>query len=109
MISRADDKNAPAGTYLSVDLEKIRYNAAKAAEVCRGRGIEPVAVTKGFSADPVIVRAITESGIEALADARIENVRRLREAGFRQHITLIRIPMISQADEVAALKEVTGL
>ncbi|MBQ1908066.1 MAG: alanine/ornithine racemase family PLP-dependent enzyme [Firmicutes bacterium] len=93
------------GTHLTVDLKKIRYNAARVAELCRQRGIEPVAVTKGFSADPVITRAITDAGIESLADARVENVRRLREVGFGQRVTLIRIPMISQADDVVSLCE----
>ncbi|MBQ4506580.1 MAG: alanine/ornithine racemase family PLP-dependent enzyme [Firmicutes bacterium] len=94
-----------SGTHLTADLDKIRYNAAKTAELCRAHGIAPVAVTKGFAADPAIVRAIVDGGIEKLADARVENVRKLREAGFDNHMTLIRIPMLSQADEVVSLCE----
>lgn len=105
-MKRYEAPGAPpqgAGTRLTADLEKIRYNAARVAEVCRAHGIEPVAVTKGFSADPAVVRAIVDGGIDSLADARIENIRSLREAGLGRHMTLIRIPMVSQAEEVVRL------
>lgn len=41
-------------------------------------------------------------GITKLADARLENVLRLRRHGFTQPFTLLRIPMLSQAKEVVA-------
>ena len=59
-------------------------------------------MTKGVSAEEHIVSAILAGGITKLADARLENVFRLRRSGFRQPITLLRIPMLSQAELVTS-------
>ncbi|MBO5573058.1 MAG: alanine/ornithine racemase family PLP-dependent enzyme [Clostridium sp.] len=88
------------GNILEIDLRKISENAAAVREVCGRHDIEVLGVTKGFSALPEIVGAIVEGGIEKLADARLENVEMLREEGFRNHMTLLRIPMVSRADRV---------
>lgn len=88
------------GTYLEIELGKISENARRVARLCAENGIEVLGVTKGFSAAPCIVRAIAEGGINKFADARLENVIRLRERGFEQNMTLLRIPMLSQAKKV---------
>lgn len=92
--------NLTYGTHLVVDLNKIAENSKKVVELCAGHGIEVLGVTKGFSAEPRIVSAMLQGGITKLADARLENVMRLRRHGFTQHITLLRIPMISQVNRV---------
>ncbi len=65
------------GPHLAVDLDKITENARRVTELCNAHGIEALGVTKGFSAQPQIVSAMLR-GIEKLADARLENVIRLR-------------------------------
>ena len=96
---------AKRGTHLVVDLRRIEENARRVKEVCSAHGVEVLGVTKGFSAEPNIVSAMVAGGIEKLADARLENVLRLRRHGFRQHVTLLRIPMLSQAEQVVAACE----
>ena len=91
------------GTHLVVDLQRIKENAGKVRDVCLARGVEVLGVTKGVSAEEHIVSAILAGGITRLADARLENVIRLRRSGFRQPITLLRIPMLSQAEQVTAV------
>ena len=88
------------GTFLEIDLSKLRENSRKTAELCARHGIEVLGVTKGFSAIPEIVQAMADGGITKFADARLENVKMLRSRGFLQHMTLLRIPMLSQAEEV---------
>ncbi|MBP2664704.1 MAG: orr [Firmicutes bacterium] len=68
---------------LEVDLDKIKYNAAKIVELCHSHGIEVLGVTKGFTAIPQIVTAILEGGVDGLADARMENIwgRLLKKSG----------------------------
>ncbi|MBR3059634.1 MAG: alanine/ornithine racemase family PLP-dependent enzyme [Oscillospiraceae bacterium] len=90
------------GTHLVVDLQRITENARKVKAVCEARGVEVLGVTKGVSAEEHIVSAILAGGITKLADARLENVFRLRRSGFRQPITLLRIPMLSQAELVTS-------
>jgi predicted amino acid racemase len=88
------------GTFLEIDLKKLTENSRKTMELCAKQGIEVLGVTKGFSAIPEIVRAMADGGITKFADARLENIKMLRSNGFLQHMTLLRIPMLSQADEV---------
>ena len=93
------------GTFLEIDLNKITENSRRVKEVCDIRNIEVLGVTKGFSAIPRIVRAMTEGGIDKLADSRLENISSLREAGFNNHMTLLRIPMLSSVKKVIALAD----
>lgn len=85
---------------LEVDLEKIRYNSIQVVEKCHQKGIAVIGVTKGFSAMHKIVSAMVEGGIDGLADSRMENVIELRERGFTQPITMLRLPRLSDVINV---------
>ncbi|CQR71994.1 alanine racemase [Sporomusa ovata DSM 2662] len=85
---------------LEVDLDKIKYNAARIVELCHSRGIAVLGVTKGFTAIPQIVLAILAGGVDGLADARMENILELRNEGCLESITLLRIPRLSNVDNV---------
>ncbi len=58
------------------------------------------AVTKAVCGHPAIARAMLDGGAAGLAEARLSNVKRLRQAGVTCAITLIRTPMQSQVDDV---------
>jgi len=88
------------GTYLEIDLDKIRDNSKIIVEKCRPLGIEVLGVTKGFSAKPRIVKAMIQGGITDLADSRLENIMALRKKGFTQGMTLLRIPRLSAVKKV---------
>lgn len=85
---------------LEVDLAKLRSNTALVVEKCRESGISVLGVTKGFSAIPQIVSAMIDGGVDGLADARLENLIELRSAGFTQAMTLLRIPRLSNVQNV---------
>ncbi|SMD07856.1 alanine racemase [Sporomusa malonica] len=85
---------------LDIDLDKIRYNAAQVKQMCQQQGIAVLGVTKGFSAIPEIVSAMLAGGVDGLADARMENIVELRNVGFDQPITLLRIPRLSNVKNV---------
>jgi len=90
----------PGTTVLEIDLDKIKYNTAQIVERCHRKGIEVIGVTKGFSAIHQIVSAMVDGGIDGLADSRMENIIELREKGFTQPMTLLRIPRLSNVMEV---------
>jgi predicted amino acid racemase len=85
---------------LEIDLEKIMNNADKVVKKCRQQGIQVIGVTKGFSAMHQIVGAMLAGGIEELADARMENIVELRNRGISNSITLLRIPRLSNVENV---------
>lgn len=85
---------------LEINLDKIKYNTAAVVERCRQKDISVLGVTKGFSAHSRIVRAMVEGGVDGLADARMENIIEMRDAGFHLSITLLRIPQLSDVQNV---------
>ena len=63
----------------AVPIGKVRDNAR--AVVGRLQGISVVAVTKVTCGSPQVGRAMLGGGAKALADSRLENIQRLRDAG----------------------------
>ena len=85
---------------IEVDLRKIRHNTRTVVARLNPRGIRVTAVTKALCGHPVIAQALLDSGATGLAEARLSNVKRLRETGMTCPITLIRTPMLSQVDDI---------
>ncbi len=87
---------------IEFDLDKIRYNTRHLVQRLGLRGIGVTGVTKAVCGNPDIARAMLDGGVTGLADARIENVERMRSAGIICPMRLIRSPMQSQADRITA-------
>lgn len=85
---------------LMIDRGKLYHNACLIKNMCSKYGIEVVAVTKGYCAMKDITDVILSAGIKKLADSRILNIKRMREYGIKNHIMLIRIPMLSEIPDV---------
>lgn len=81
-----------------IDLEKLRENAKKLSEYLGQKGIETVAVTKVFGADPHVLKAYYDGGIRHFADARIQNLERIDPAFGKR--MLLRIPMHSELERL---------
>lgn len=82
--------------HLDVMEENMRAIAAKSAS----HGISVWGVTKGLSAPVEMASRIAETGISAIADSRVKNIRRMKDAGIKIPYVLIRIPMRSELEEV---------
>lgn len=85
---------------IEVDLSKIHRNTESVVRRLGPRGIDVTGVTKAVCGHPAIAQAMLNGGVAGLADARVRNVQRLRSAGMTGSITLIRTPMLSQAEQV---------
>lgn len=85
---------------IEVDLNKILRNTQTIVGRLGPRGIGVTGVTKAVCGHPAIAQAMLDGGAVGLADARISNVQRLRQAGITSPVTLIRTPMLSQIDQV---------
>ncbi len=93
--------------FVNVDIPKIKYNADIIIKKCAESGIDVAAVTKMHSADPVISRALVESGIKYLADSRIENLKSLSEEGIDAQKWLMRIPAPSIVSDVVKYSDMS--
>lgn len=87
---------------IDVDLAAIGHNARTLVARLGTRGVAVTAVTKAVRGAPEVARVLVEAGVGGLGDARIENIERMRRAGIRARMTLIRSPMMSQVDRVVA-------
>ena len=73
----------------------------------RDRGIAVTAVTKATLGSPEMVNAWLQAGVSGLGDSRIENIEALREGAISALTTLIRSPMLSQAERIVASADVS--
>lgn len=92
---------------LIIDLEKIRQNAAVIIELGAKYGIQIQAVTKVTCAQIDVARTLLEAGACGLADSRIQNIAKLKEAGLETEYTLLRIPMLSEVEAVVNFADVS--
>ena len=90
---------------LVADCEKIHQNARAVVELCAAHGIEVAGVTKCCCGEPEVARAMLAGGCTMLADSRLANVARMRDAGIEAPIMLLRLPSLSEADEVVRLTD----
>lgn len=92
---------------LEIDLTRIQHNAGVLVGRLAERGIGVTGVTKATLGSPEIAGALLRAGVTGLGDSRIENIEAMRRAGVSAAMTLIRSPMISQADRVVTHADVS--
>lgn len=85
---------------LDVYVEKIIHNALYLQQECRRVGVELTVVTKVVRAMPEIVIPLRDAGVDSFGDSRMQNIKRLRDAGVENPLHLIRIPMLSEVDAI---------
>lgn len=90
---------------LRVHLDIMENNMRSIVTKCAGHGISVWGVTKGLSAPVELAARIAGTGVSALADSRIMNIRRMKEAGIKVPFALIRIPMRSELEDVIGLAD----
>jgi predicted amino acid racemase len=87
---------------VEMDLAKVEENTRAVVDICARTGIEVAAVTKVTLGDPRVAEAMLAGGAALLADSRVENIRRFKEAGVRAPALLLRSPQPSMAEQVVA-------
>jgi predicted amino acid racemase/D-alanyl-D-alanine dipeptidase len=92
---------------IEINLEKIAHNAKALRELYGSKGIDVIGVTKVVCGNPYIAKALVKSGIRILADSRIENIRRMRNAGVQAQFLLVRTPGFSQAEAVVKYTDIS--
>lgn len=85
---------------ISVDTKKIQRNAKAIVRMCKQHNIEVMGITKGICAYTPAVEAMLKGGVLKLGDSRIKNIKNMRKAGIKVPIYLIRIPMLSEIEDV---------
>ncbi len=90
---------------LDIDLDAVAHNTRSLVDRLAPRGIRVTGVSKAALGSPAVAMAMLQGGATGLGDSRVENLARLRDTGAP--LTLIRSPMLSQADRVVRAAEVS--
>jgi predicted amino acid racemase len=87
------DRKIPTDTYL-VDLDSVKRNAAAISEAARRSSIKNYFMTKQFGRNPLMSKAIVQSGIQSAVAINIDEAKILHGYGFRvDHVGhLMQIP-----------------
>lgn len=90
---------------LIINTKKIKDNTKTLVKLAKDNGIDIVGVTKAFCANEEVVRAMVDGGVKLLADARIENIKKLGKFNLKK--ILLRLPMLSQIEEVVKYVDIS--
>ncbi|MDO8848909.1 MAG: alanine/ornithine racemase family PLP-dependent enzyme [Coriobacteriia bacterium] len=90
---------------VTVDLAKVTENTRRVVDALGGRGV--YGVTKVTCGSPEVARAMLAGGAAGIADSRLENVARMREAGVIAEFWSLRAPGLARAEEAVRLIDVS--
>ena len=92
---------------LEVDLGKLQENLAALRERCQVSGLKLSGIVKGFCALPEAAKVYDRAGLDSIGSSRLEQLRTLRQAGIRTPLMMIRIPMLSEVDELVKWADIS--
>ena len=92
---------------IDINIAKIAHNAKELKELYGSKGVGVIGVTKVVCGDPNIADALLKSGISVLADSRIANIRRMRDAGIQAQFVLLRTSIPSQIEDVVRYTDIS--
>lgn len=90
---------------VTVDLGKVTANTRRVVDALGGRSV--FGVTKVTCGAPEVARALLAGGAAGIADSRLENVERMREAGVDARFWSLRAPAPQLAAEAVRLIDVS--
>lgn len=84
---------------IEISLSQIRDNTRILSKLYGQKGISLMGVSKAVLGEPSIVEAMIQGGVKFIADSRIENIQKMKNAGILTQFVLLRTPL-SQAESV---------
>lgn len=92
---------------LEINLDKIYHNAKMLKKLYGKKGIEITAVVKGVTGNIAIVNSIVDAGITSLADSKIVNIKKMKEANIKATMMLLRSPALSEIEQVVKYADIS--
>lgn len=92
---------------LIIDLAKLKDNMSRLTSECRRYGISVAGVIKGASGHPGVARSFQQGGCAEIASSRLEQLAPLRGEGITLPLMLVRIPMLSEAEDTVRIADIS--
>ncbi len=91
---------------IEIALSQIQDNARMLSELYEQKGISLMGVSKAVLGEPSIVEAMIQGGVQYIADSRIENIIKMKNAGISTQFVLLRTAL-SQAEFVVKHSDIS--
>lgn len=91
---------------IEISLPKIRHNARLLCQFYGSKGLSVMGVSKAILGDPSIALAMIQGGVNFIADSRIENILKMKQAGIVTTFVLLRTAL-SQAESVVNIADIS--
>jgi predicted amino acid racemase len=88
---------------VEINLAHLRHNIRTVVEKCGAMGIDIAGVIKGATGLPEVAKAYDEEGAKWIASSRLEQIEDAKNAGITKPMMMIRVPMLSEVEEVIRL------
>lgn len=85
---------------LEIDLNKLKHNIDQVVEKCREQGISVTGVIKGFNGIVEMTKVYNLTDCASIGSSRIEQIVAAKEAGVKGPFLMIRVPMLSEVNEM---------
>lgn len=92
---------------LEIDMKKLKSNVNNVLEVAEKNNIEIVGVVKSVNGIREIVEVLIECGIKTIASSRLSQLRLIKEINPNINTYDLRIPMISEVDELVECADIS--
>ena len=93
--------------HITIDLGKLEKNARSITRLCAEHAIQVTGVTKCTCGSPEVAGAMLRGGVSSIGESRMQNIHRLKAAGIDTSFMLLRIPSLSDVEEVIANVDVS--
>lgn len=92
---------------LEIYPDRIKENTEYIVKQCHDAHVQVAGVTKVVAANSEVAKALVAGGVDMLADSRVENLYKLRDAGFQGPFMLLRLPTPSRAAEIVEAADIS--
>ena len=92
---------------IRINLTALRKNASIITGMCAKAGVDVAGVIKVSDGDLLCTRAVADSGCAQIASSRLRHLEKLKDAGIEKPLMLIRIPMLSEIKQLAAVADIS--
>ncbi|MFD2624293.1 alanine/ornithine racemase family PLP-dependent enzyme [Salibacterium salarium] len=92
---------------IEINLAKIAHNANVLLQLFDKKGIGIMGVTKAVCGDPAVAKVFVEAGIHTLADSKISNIKKMRDAKVEAEYVLLKISSIQEVGDVTRYADVS--
>lgn len=92
---------------LEIHMDKIRENVKNVHQLSLKKGVGLTGVVKGCNANLQVTRAFETETYHSIGSSRISQLKKIKKAGVQSPLMLVRIPMLSELQEVVAYADIS--